>query len=126
MKNNLLNKIDKAIQYFNKELFLNSFSSLLKDKYKEKNNKNLDERDFTNNCIDYLISPIADNAKKYGILFLFTYIKKIILDYAFFELNNSLKEKKNEIKSLFEKSSEENYNRFMKEIDIDKYKEESE
>ena len=44
MNNDLMSKIDKTPQYFTEELFVNSFNSLIKDKYKEKNKKILKKK----------------------------------------------------------------------------------
>ena len=63
------NQLNIAIHYFNKKDYINSFKSLLSQKYKQKNNNNLKESYFNDACLDLIISPISDNIEKYGVLF---------------------------------------------------------
>ena len=69
MKNIMENQLNIAIHYFNKKDYINSFKSLLSQKYKEKNNNNLKESYFNDACLDFIISPISDNIQKYGVFF---------------------------------------------------------
>ena len=116
-------QLDVALNSFNKRKYIESFNILLHQKYIQKKNKNLKEIDFNDNCNDFIIGPNADNYVKYGILSLFSYIKTILFDCFLNEYNKNLKNKKETIKQIFEKYSEENYQRFIKNSNIDKYKE---
>ena len=90
-----------AINYFNKKVYIDSFKSLLYKKYKEKSKKDLNESDFNDNCIDFIINTICDNVKKYGLLFLFNTVKNIIIKICFEEYEINLNNKKEKIKEIF-------------------------
>ena len=111
-----------AINYFNKKVYIGSFKSLLYKKYKEKNQKDLNESDFNDNCLDFIINPICDNVEKYGLLFLFNYVKNIIIKICFEENEIILNNKKEKIKEIFNRYCEENYQRFIKNSNIDTIK----
>ena len=111
-----------AINYFNKKVYIDSFKSLLNKKYKEKKKKNLTESDFNDNCLDFIINPICDNIEKYGLLFLFNTVKNIVIKICFEEYEINLNNKKEKIKDIFNKYCEENYQRFIKNTNIDTIK----
>jgi len=119
MRKMMKDQLEIAINYFNKNVYINSFKSLLYKKYKEKKNSNLTEKDFNNNCLDYIINPICDNVEKYGLLYLFNNIKNIIIKICFEEYKINLNNKKKKINEIFHRYCEENYQRFIKNINID-------
>ena len=51
--------------------------------------------------------------------FLFNYIKDILIKFFFEEYKNNLNNKKEKIKEIFNSYSENNYQRFIKNINID-------
>lgn len=72
MKNLLLDNMEKAFNKFDTKHFLKSFDSYLSKKYEEK--KGLDEiteTNFISDCNDFLITPVGDMNKNYGVLSLF-------------------------------------------------------
>ena len=115
-------QLQVAINYFNKKVYIDSFKSLLYKKYKEKNQKDLNESDFNDNCLDFIINPICDNIEKYGLLFLFNTVKNIIIKICFEEYEINLNNKKDKIKEIFNRYCEENYQRFIKNSNIDNIK----
>ena len=119
MRKMMKDQLEIAINYFNKNVYINSFKSLLYKKYKEKKNSNLTEKDFNGNCLDFIINPICDNVEKYGLLYLFNNIKNIIIKICFEEYEINLNNKKDKIKEIFNRYCEENYQRFIKNINID-------
>jgi len=83
-------KMDIALDNFKLKTYIKSFETYLMKKYEEKKLvDNIKEEDFTDNCNDYLIEPIGNNAKYYGILCLFFKFTILIQDIG------SKKKKKN-------------------------------
>ena len=69
---NILKEMEGAFKKFDPKTFIKTFDSKLDELYEEK--KQVDEKTkqaFKEDCIDYLIEPIAYNSKNYGILSLF-------------------------------------------------------
>ena len=62
-----------AINYFKNKIYKYK-------KYREKKKNNITERDFNDNCLDFIINPICDNVEKYGLLFLL--LKILLLKFA--------------------------------------------
>ena len=72
MKEILQNKMKYAFEKFNTKHFLDSFDIKFEELYqKKKKLDNISKKDFISNCKDYIIEPIANNSKNYGVLSLF-------------------------------------------------------
>ena len=72
MKEILEKKMKVAFNKFDTKLFIKSFDLKIEELYEEK--KKLDDisqKDFTSNCKDFIIEPIANNSQNYGVLSLF-------------------------------------------------------
>jgi hypothetical protein len=82
LKKILQNNFNIRVKEFDKKTFKNSFSGYLREKYVEKkeNNKNdnIEEKDFIEDCQDFIIDPIANNSKNWGILSFYLFFIIII------------------------------------------------
>ena len=79
----LLDKMEKGFNKFDSEHFLKSFDSYLTKKYEEK--KKLDDKsesDFISDVNDFVITPIGDMSKNYGVLALYFKFTIIIQNIA--------------------------------------------
>ena len=79
----LFNNMEKAFNKFDTKHFLKSFDSYLSKKYEEK--KGLDDKtesNFISDCNDFLITPVGDMNKNYGVLSLFFKFSIIIQNIA--------------------------------------------
>ena len=79
MKDMIDKKIAIAIKKFDKKFFKKSFEIELDTRYEQK--KQLDDikkSKFIDNCNDFIIEPLADNVKNYGILSLVFYFTLMI------------------------------------------------
>lgn len=108
---NIISKMKQFLQEKNISLlfkefvpktFKNSFSRYLKEKFNKKKefnkDENLVEKDFIDNCNDFIIDPIANNSKNWGILSF----------YMFFT---------NSIQNIGVKLKEENFNKNKDKIE---------
>lgn len=123
MKKMLEIKVNESYEFFDYLVFTSYFDSLISNKYEEKKDKNIDKKEFINKCKDYLIRPIADNAAKYGILYLFLMVREIIFDISLPLLEKNQDKKIQTIKKLFEDFIKENFDKFLKETNLDNYEE---
>ena len=80
----LENKLLVAFNKFDSKLFIDSFESYLIQKHEEKKRYELDidQSTFISNCKDYLITPIANKSKNFGVLSLFFKFTTIIQEIA--------------------------------------------
>ena len=118
MENIYKDCIEIAFIHFNKDSFASNLKDFIKKKYQEKKNKKISQQKFEDNCKNFLIDPIINNVRNYGILFLFLFIRQIIINYSYNYLNTKLIERKENIKKKFEQYSEENYERFIKQTNF--------
>lgn len=65
-------KFSLRIKEFDKKTFMNSFSVYLREQYNKKKELNqtedIIEKEFISDCQDFIIEPIANNSKNWGIL----------------------------------------------------------
>jgi len=82
LKKILQNNFNIRVKEFDKKTFKNSFSGYLREKYVEKKennkNENIEEKDFIEDCQDFIIDPIANNSKNWGILSFYLFFIIII------------------------------------------------
>ena len=75
-------KISIRFKEFNQKTFKNNFSLYLREKFNEKKEKNKDEtlveKNFIENCNDFIIEPIANSSKNWGILSFYMYFTNAI------------------------------------------------
>ena len=72
MKEILEKKMKVAFDKFDIKHFINSFNIKFEELYEDKKKlDNISKKDFISKCKDYIIEPIANNSKNYGVLSLF-------------------------------------------------------
>ena len=84
MKKILEKKMDVSFSKFDLKIFTKSFDIRLEALYEEKLklDSNIKKSDFNYNCINFIIEPIGENSKNYGILSLFFRFTLIIQNIA--------------------------------------------
>jgi len=125
MKEMLNDHLKIGIDYFNsnKEKFISNFEDYIKKQYQKKEEKSMIENDFVNMCLDFIVKPISNNYIKFGILYLYNFVKNIIIGYSFEVYNESFKKEKENIKKIFDECCKENYERLIKNSKINNYRE---
>ena len=131
MKDMIDKKIAIAIKKFDKKFFKKSFEMELDKRYEQKrelddNKKELDDNKkklddikkskFIKNCNDFIIEPLADNVKNYGILSLVFYFTLMIQKICVDKKLENYKKNKNKLQNLLENSPKERED--IKDINI--------
>ena len=101
MKKLLLEKLEIAFNKFDAKHFLKSFDSYLCKKYKER--KEIDDKTeyyFVCDCNDFLITPVGDMNKNYGVLSLFFKFSIIIQNLAINRRESNYNQNKEKILQL--------------------------
>ena len=120
MKYILEKKMNINFQKFDPKVFSKLFDVKLENLYEEKKKvDNITKSDFISNCKDFIVEPIADNAKNYGILSLFFKFTIIIKDIAVKKKSENYKKKKEDLKQKYLNNKKER----EKEIETKKEKE---
>lgn len=117
MKDMIDKKIAIAIKKFDKKFFKKSFEIELDTRYEQK--KQLDDikkSKFIDNCNDFIIEPLADNVKNYGILSLVFYFTLMIQKICVDKKLENYKKNKNKLQNLLENSSKQKED--IKDINI--------
>ena len=80
----LENKMQNGFKNFDSKVFIKSFDAYLNQKYEEKRkyDNDFNPKTFISNCNDFLIEPISDKSKNYGVLSLYIKFTKIVQDIA--------------------------------------------
>ena len=82
IKKILEEKFIVRIKEFDKKTFMNYFSVYLREQYNKKKelnkNENIDEKEFISDCQDFIIEPVANNAKNWGILSFYMFFSNSI------------------------------------------------
>ena len=105
MKDMIDKKIAIAIKKFDKKFFKKSFEIELDTRYEQK--KQLDDikkSKFIDNCNDFIIEPLADNVKNYGILSLVFYFTLMIQKICVDKKLENYKKNKDKLQNLLENS----------------------
>ena len=125
MEEMLNEQLQVSINYFDygKEKFISDFEDYIKIQYQKKKDKSIKEKDFVNTCLDFIVKPISNNYIKFGILYLYNFVKSIIISYSFEIYNENFKKEKENIKKIFEECCKENYEKLIKNSKIDEYPE---
>ena len=107
MKWILENKMQNGFKNFDSKLFIKSFDAYLNQKHEEKKKYDLDndQKIFISNCKDFLIEPIADKSKCYGVLSLYIKFAKIVQDIAAKKKDILYNKNKEKLQSLKQESS---------------------
>ena len=71
-------KISIRFKEFNQKTFKNNFSLYLREKFNEKKDETLVEKNFIENCNDFIIEPIANSSKNWGILSFYMFFTNAI------------------------------------------------
>ena len=125
MKYILEKKMNINFQKFDPKVFYKLFDVKLENLYEEKKKvDNITKSDFISNCKDFIVEPIADNAKNYGILSLFFKFTIIIKDIAVKKKSENYKKKKEDLKQKYlnDKKEREKETETKKEKEIEKEK----
>ena len=126
MKYILEKKMNINFQKFDPKVFYKLFDVKLENLYEEKKKvDNITKSDFISNCKDFIVEPIADNAKNYGILSLFFKFTIIIKDIAVKKKSENYKKKKEDLKQKYlnDKKEREKEIETKKETETKKEKE---
>ena len=125
MEEMLNDKLEVSNNYFeyNKEKWISNFEDYIKEQYQKKTEKNMKENEFVEICLDFIVKPISNNLIKFGILYIFTLVIKIIISYSFQIYNENFKKEKKNIEKIFEECSKENYKKLIENSKIDNYPE---
>ena len=125
MEEMLNDQLEVGIKYFNysKEKFISDFEDYIKMQYQKKEEKSMKENDFVNMCLDFIVKPITNNYIKFGILYLYNFVKNVIIGYSFQVYDENFKKEKENIKKIFDECCKENYERLIKNSKINHYQE---
>ena len=81
----------------------------------------MSEKDFVNTCLDFIVKPISNNYIKFGILYIYNFVKSVIIGYSFEKFDENFKKEKENIKKIFEECCKENYETLVKNSKINHY-----
>lgn len=123
MKEMVDEQLNVGINYFeyNKDKFISQFEDFIKNEYQKKKEKNMSEKDFVNTCLDFIVKPISNNYIKFGILYIYNFVKSVIIGYSFEKFDENFKKEKENIKKIFEECCKENYETLVKNSKINHY-----
>ena len=123
MKEMMDEQLNVGINYFeyNKDKFISQFEDFIKNEYQKKKEKNMSEKDFVNTCLDFIVKPISNNYIKFGILYIYNFVKSVIIGYSFEKFDENFKKEKENIKKIFEECCKENYETLVKNSKINHY-----
>ena len=103
----LENKMQNSFKNFDSKVFIKSFDAYLNQKYEEKRKyeNDFDQKIFISNCNDFLIEPISDKSKNYGVLSLYIRFAKIVQDIAAKNKDLHFNKNKEKLQNMMQEST---------------------